>query len=52
MFGNKRDMKILQKEMDKYTKKMQKLNRQIDGFNMEVKLKATELQKIRRCFHD
>lgn len=48
MFGNKRDMKILQKEMDKYTKKMQKLNRQIDGFNMEVKLKATELQKIRR----
>lgn len=38
----------LQKEMDKYTKKMQKLNRQIDGFNMEVKLKATELQKIRR----
>lgn len=48
MFGNKRDMKILHKEMDKYTKKMQKLNRQIDGFNMEVKLKATELQKIRR----
>lgn len=48
MFGNKRDIKILQKEMDKYTKKMQKLNRQIDGFNMEVKLKATELQKIRR----
>ena len=48
MFGNKRDMKLLQKEMDKYTKKMQKLNRQIDGFNMEVKLKATELQKIRR----
>lgn len=48
MFGNKRDMKILQKEMDKYTKKMQKLNRQIDCFNMEVKLKATELQKIRR----
>lgn len=38
----------LQREMDKYTKKMQKLNRQIDGFNMEVKLKATELQKIRR----
>lgn len=48
MFCNKRDVKILQKEMDKYTKKMQKLNRQIDGFNMEVKLKATELQKIRR----
>lgn len=38
----------LQREMEKYTKKMQKLNRQIDGFNMEVKLKATELQKIRR----
>lgn len=38
----------LQREMEKYTKKMRKLNCQIDGFNMEVKLKATELQKIRR----
>lgn len=46
LFGKKETK--LQKEMDKYTKKMQKLNRQIDGFNMEVKLKATELQKIRR----
>lgn len=49
MFGRKREKKTeLQREMEKYMVKMQKLNRQIDGFNMEVKLKATELQKIRR----
>lgn len=38
----------LQKEMKKYERKLQKLNNQLDNFNIEVKLKSEELRKIGR----
>lgn len=42
----RRKEKKLQKGMEMYNKKMQKLNRQFDNLNAEVKLKSTELRKI------
>lgn len=38
----------LQKEIKKYERKLQKLNNQLDNFNVEVKLKSEELRKIGR----